>query len=204
MSDGIVKVVLFTSAILSVASAIDCSMTKMSYCLAANMKAPTSPCVWANSTCQVDPCYTISDEAACVANSMCFMVKYATSITCMASQRMCSSVTLDVCTTFPWCLKTSDGLGCLYYEPAAIIEAAGTSSSSCLQFPMWCIALIVLWILVMIVLGGIIALAIRQRRLDAITEVEESEVNVDSVHINKDNFSPHDDRENLGRPLSRF
>lgn len=178
-------------------------------CYSTNVNNNNNNCVFANNVCQRDPCsHKTYNMTACAETPDC--VAILTSPTsaqlCMHFQLACSSLPTGSCETFPWCLKLTDG-SCLYYVPGQGV--AGNNDQSCLSFPTWSIALIVLWVLIMIVLICIIVLAVRQRRLDAITEVEESEAQVNSVHVDKgnnnydDNFAPRDRHEanELQRPL---
>ncbi|CUE66470.1 transmembrane protein, putative [Bodo saltans] len=175
----------------------DCTgFTSSSTCMGSNIDKTSASCVWQTSTCIVDPCVAKSGNwNACASDSTCVGILGSNSnIQCFAIQRVCSYLTSDSCQTYPWCLKSATGDSCMYYVPGQGVD--GNTSQDCLSFPLWSIALIVLWVLVMIILGGVVVLAIRQRRLDMITEVEESEVHVDNVAVShRDNFAPRDDLE---------
>jgi hypothetical protein len=176
----------------------DCTgFSSASTCMGSNVDKPTPGCVWQSSSCLVDPCTPkFSDWDSCVADSACVGIRLQGSNNnqCLSIQRVCSYLNSDACQTYPWCLKSATGDSCMYYVPGQGVD--GSTSESCLSFPLWSIALIVLWILVMVILGGVVVLAIRQRRLDLITEVEESEVHVDNVAVShQDNFAPRNDLE---------
>ena len=65
----------------------------------------------------------------------------------------------------------------------------GESSSECTAFPVWSIALLVLWIFIMLILIAIIVLAMK-RKSSSIAGVETSTVDVDNVAVRDDNFMP--------------
>jgi hypothetical protein len=169
--------------------------------MGANVNNRGVSCVWETGRCIVDPCVAKSNSwDACAADSTCVGIRGdANNVLCFAMQRVCSFLTSASCQTYPWCLKSATGDSCIFYVPGQGVD--GSTSESCLSFPTWSIALIVLWVLVMLILAGVVILAIRQRRLDAITEVEASEVHVDNVAVNRhhDTFAP---RQELERRLN--
>lgn len=163
---------------------MSCGYTTSSACY----KHGNDVCVWLNNQCQTDPCAVLQDASSCTSAASCVFVAGGSSTTnqCYSSQRLCSLITsqisasADVCQSYPWCLPTTDKTACYYYEPGQS-SASGPSTENCLSFPSWSIAIIVLWVLVMAILGGVIALALRQRRLDAIAGMESEDVYVEHV-----------------------
>jgi hypothetical protein len=175
--------------------------TSAQACLQANQQATTTTfCVWeyARSTCIQDPCTAFSRNAsACrTSTSGCVLQPLSRSqILCYSAQLSCSMLTQGQCAAMPMCQTI--GTACAF--PRSFNGSDVSLDQKCASFPMWSIALLIVWLVIMVIIGVIVMLIFKQKRDDAIM-VEQSETHIDSVQVNRtDNFRPA--RNELERPL---
>jgi hypothetical protein len=179
--------------------------TSAETCLSSNQQRAISAtfCVWdyTSGRCSDDSCLRLSANATgCKAQTGCVLQPLAVSSSassqylCYNAQISCSMLTSGQCSRVSLCQTI--GSACAF--PLSFGASNITLEQQCAAFPMWSIALLIVWLVIMVIIGFIIMLIFKQRRDDAITEVEQSDVRIDSVQINRDNFSPRNDLE---RPL---
>ena len=196
----IVRCLAFSLVVWGVLCA--CSdQTSAELCLVQNQNNVGTPyCVWdySSARCSDDTCITYSNRPAnCIAQSGCVMQPLSkTSQLCYSAQVSCSMLSTGLCGNQVLCQTV--GSSCAF--PLSFGASNVTLDQQCASFPMWSIALLIVWLVIMIIIGFIILLIFKQKRDDAITEVEQSEVRIDSVQINRDNFSPKNGN-GLDRPL---
>jgi hypothetical protein len=154
------------------------------------LKAQSSySCVFLDGACQVDPCLSANTtECKMWAGSKnCIPTPYLPNFQCVSYEFLCNRIPLKNCLKFSMCARKSEAF-CGYAIPKGQ-GTAGTASSECTPFPLWSIALLVLWLFIMLILIAIIVLALK-RKQSGISGVESSKVEVDQVAIREDNFIP--------------
>lgn len=179
--------------------ALGCTeFTSVTNCLQPNQNpAAAILCFWdyATSKCVQDPCTSLSRNAtACRSTPDCILQPLSRNqYLCYSAQLSCSMLNQGQCASTPLCQTA--GTACTF--PLSFEASDVSLDQKCASFPMWSIALLIVWLVIMVIIGAIILLIFKQKRQDAIN-VEQSETNVDSVQINEDNFTP---RRELARPL---
>lgn len=189
-------IALVVACVLSVVGVSANESCKNFQSLAACASATSQPqpilCSWDdNLGCIGDPCQTLTDNATCSQTSKCVFIPWSSGVRCFASSLLCSAIPLKECGKFSFCTIRENTF-------CDIVGRVGTNkvTANCLQFPSWSIALMFVWLVIMIILGGIIALAMGKAKQQKVAGVEKDEdVVVDSVQI-RDNF-------NLGDPLNQ-
>jgi hypothetical protein len=158
-----------------------------------NLALSSYSCVWLNGQCTFDPCALITNMTQCVQQAgpqNCLPGPWmsAQSVqSCISYEFLCNRISLEVCTTVSMCSIKSASY-CGYAIPKGT-GSAGQSIAECSTFPLWSIALLVLWLFIMMILIAIIVLALK-RRNQSITGVESGKVDIDNVAIRDDNFAP--------------
>lgn len=150
-------------------------------------------CVWLNGACVQDPCYFYTNETICKQNERdqnCLVSPWMSADgtgSCISYDLICNRIDLTNCLKNSMCAIKSDAY-CAYGIPKGNGQT-GEATAECTQFPLWSVALIVLWLFIMLILGAIIVLAMK-RKQQAITSVEQGKAEVDQVAIREDNFQP--------------
>jgi len=139
-------------------------------------------CVMVGGSCQADPCQSISNSSACLANPECMPVPWNNGATCFSYSTICSVLPVESCRQLSVC--ASRGSYCSIIKP----PEPGESGVSCLKFPAWSIALMIIWVCIMAILGFIIFLIVSKGKQNQIKSVEREDVVVESVQI-RDNFN---------------
>lgn len=159
-------------------------------------------CAYYQGQCVWDPCNAAANASQCLSwaetDKKCLSLPYAT-WQCVSYHFLCNRVAPAECLNTGFCVRKGGGSYCGYAIPDAPPGASGVATSECTAFPMWSIALAVLWVFIMLILIGIIALAMKKKQ-SAITGVEGSNVDIAGVTVNGDNFMP---APGLQEPLNR-
>lgn len=148
-------------------------------------------CVFQGGQCITDPCRNINDGPTCRSTLGCLSATWAANVSstifpCFSYRLICTQLTIDVCTKMSMCAIRSNAY-CMYAVPEGD-GVTGQSTSQCAPFPVWSIALIVVWVLIMIILIFIIVLILKKRN-HVIKGIEREEIVIESVAI-RDTFNP--------------
>ena len=139
-------------------------------------------CVMVGGSCVADPCQTKNSTASCLADATCMPVPWNDGAGCFSYSTICSVLPVESCRQLTVCAARDSH--CAIIKP----PEPGTSGVSCLRFPTWSIALMIIWLCIMIILGFIIFLIVSKGKQNQIKNVEREDVVVESVQI-RDNFN---------------
>lgn len=140
-------------------------------------------CVFDKGQCIDDPCKLAMSADDCSATDpKCIYTPWLPAA-CNHRYFMCASIVgTEACNLNPLCAM--EGSNCLYSVPTSYNTAA-PKESECPGFPVWSIALLVVWIL-MLVIFVVIILIVRKKPLTR--SIEESAISIEGVG-NKDHFT---------------
>lgn len=167
--------------------------------LAACASATSQPqpllCAWDdNQGCIGDPCQAFPDNSTCQKQRTCVWMAWSTGVRCFSASLLCSAIPVKDCTKYSFCTVRENT-----FCDIVGLQGQNVVSAECdVNFPKWSIALMFVWLIIMIILGIIVALAMGKAKQQKVTGVEKDEdVVVDSVQVrNDDNF-------NLGEPFTQ-
>lgn len=194
----VVFVVVFAATVASLAAAqapatdACANYQSISACAAVTSQASPTTCVWNDQKgCTGDPCQDRNDNQTCGATSGCVWMGWNVGVNCFSAALLCSNLDVANCDKYPFCTPRDN-----QYCAVVGILGANTVKAECdVSFPQWSVALMFVWLLIMIILGIIVALAMGKAKQQKVQGVEKDEdVVVDSVQI-RDNFQ-------LGEPLN--
>lgn len=138
-------------------------------------------CVYEAGACKVDSCI-YKDLTTCSQQSMCLATAWM-DVPCNHRFSLCSLVgNAADCNNNPLC--SWSGANCVYSVPTSY-ETALPKPSECPGFPVWSVALVVVWVFMIIILVVLILLVLKK---PARGHLEQSNISVEGVG-NKDNFT---------------
>ena len=139
-------------------------------------------CVFRES-CIKDPCRLSNTQNSCLQTNPFCVWQPISLISCFDQQILCSSLSAGSCESSPLCRARDDF--CQYSVPEATGAPSPNAPAQCAGFPGWSIALLIVWLGLMGVLVFIILLIRKKSRQDSVTGVERSEVQIESVHLDR-------------------
>lgn len=161
---------------------------------AAKSASPTPTlCVWSDEKgCIQDRCRFISNNVTCKNTPGCVAMPWSSGATCFGAALLCSNLGTDYCTKYPFCTVRDQ----TYCAVIGILSANTVKAECDVNFPKWSVALIFVWLIIMVILALIIALAMGKAKQQKVTGVEQDgDLVVESVQI-RDTFQ-------LGEPLTQ-
>ena len=203
------RVLVALLALLAVSQVANGADTINDHCMKATgaaqcaQKAVTSfNCAFYQGKCVWDPCNSAdTNSSQCLdwasTSRRCLWLPAAAEYKCVSYHFLCNRIQIKNCLTAGFCAVKSDSY-CGYAIPEGV-GSTGDSTAECTAFPLWSIALLVLWLFIMLILIAIIVLAMK-RKSSSIDGVETSTVDVDNVAVRDDHFMPS---PGLQEPINR-